>query len=361
MFVLDTTQELLVTHLQETERIMNGLLRKKPYCGDATIVPNLDLGFPHDVIRLAGGFATGLYIKWNSLIPFVPVDICMNTCTVSFYELLDANPSFFSEEACLRLLRNLDNSCYTANFHRGNHFIGYMESVRTGKKYIVIHSSAAEFETTFNGLYPVEGNYIYENTRVYSSKGRYVRYIEGHAAELYQKVASHLYVFNEDRHNFFVSALLGNEKKIVSESHYHHYGMPSPHEGLLGSHMVSRGQISPLLTRPGENIFLIRYADCLYHNLCVENMIITPHGLGKRHNGNAALRINAQKGLLKLDDIEYQIQYGESLRAHPNLELRSIALSDYFSFFSKVYEYEIVDEFKQLSSYSKAGFVKWHI
>ena len=259
MMYLDDTQKILFRHLQKTEQIMNHLLSNEPYYGNASIVANIDLGFPHDVIRLAGGFATGIYVKWESKVPFVPIDVCMNACTVSLYELSENNSDFFSKEALQKLLLKLERSSYKANFHRGNHFISYLESVNEKKGYVMIHSSAAEFETNYNGLYPVEGNFFYNKIRTYYLDGKYIRYIEGRDAELFWKLASNLYAYNEGRHDFIITSLLDEKNKVIEGKHYHHYGMPSQQEALLGSHLIEHGQSVPLLTVPGDNVYLIKY------------------------------------------------------------------------------------------------------
>lgn len=74
MIYIDSTQEKLYSMLETTENVMNHLLAASTFSGNAKIVYNLDLGFPHDVIRIAGGFATGIYVSWNSKTPFVPID-----------------------------------------------------------------------------------------------------------------------------------------------------------------------------------------------------------------------------------------------------------------------------------------------
>ena len=362
MKALDDTQNKLMVYLGETEKIMNDLLCRSPYNGYARIISNLDLGFPHDVIRLAGGFATGICVRWESCVPFIPVDICMNACTVSIYELSDGKIEFFNVENIKKLLTNLEHSSYIANFHRGNHFISLLQSVQDEKYFIMIHSSAAEFETLFNGLYPVEGNWVYENTKVHFAHGRYLRYVEGKAAETYAKLADNLYAFNENRHDFIISAMLGNLERINSVQHYHHYGMPCSNVALLGSHLIRNGQTAPLLTRPGENIYLIRYNEVIDKSLELmpgKEYFITPHGFGKNSTKQTQMRVDYDKNAFFLDSKRYKIIYGERLSDKPRLEIRSIQMDKYFEYFSKSYIYEIEKEFKQLASYSKLGFIKW--
>lgn len=55
----DETQKVLEQYLMSTEMLMNELLSEQ-FSGCAQIKFASDLGFPHDVIRIAGGFATEL-------------------------------------------------------------------------------------------------------------------------------------------------------------------------------------------------------------------------------------------------------------------------------------------------------------
>lgn len=161
MNYIDKTQEILADMAKSSECILTKLIQSKDRNGSAKIITNLDLGFPHDVIRIAGGFMTGIHVKWRSNIPIIPVDICMNVCTVSVYKVHTISEELLTQKSINDLINNLNKSSYIANFHRGNHFISYVESIKTMERYIIIHSSAAEFETMYNGLYPVENNYFH--------------------------------------------------------------------------------------------------------------------------------------------------------------------------------------------------------
>lgn len=360
MICIDNTQKVLTSFLKETEDNCNKLLAQQ-YKGECKIVPNIDLGFPHDVIRLAGGFATGMYIKWKTQIPFIPVDICMNACTVSFYEISNGGKEIFCKQNFDKLLLNLQNSSYKANFHRGNHFISYLKDIKDGRKFIVIHSSAAEFETGYNGLYPVEGNFIYNNIKYFVNGNRYLRFVDGNIAELFIKLSKNLYQYNENRHDFIVSVLVGNDAHILSNNHYHHYGMPDESSAIIGGHLVQEDMCTPLLTRPGKNIFLIRYKRAIDNSLQVSEKgdFLTPHGWGKRHIGMPEIRIDYASNKMSLDSMKYRIEYGESLRNHHNLELRDFDMNYYFEYLAEEYEFEIISEFAQIASYNKNGLIYW--
>ena len=63
---------------------------------------------------------------------------------------------------------------------------------------------------------------------------------------------------------------------------------------------------------------------------------------------------------MKLDNCSYKIKYGESLRSHPNLQIRDIKMQEYFSFLAQNYEFGIINEFQQVASYNKDGFIRWN-
>ena len=55
----DDTQKILLPYIKETEHLLNGMVKRYDKCGEAHIFPSLDVGFPNNILRLAGGFATG--------------------------------------------------------------------------------------------------------------------------------------------------------------------------------------------------------------------------------------------------------------------------------------------------------------
>ena len=179
MVYFDETQDILSGFLTETKSIFEHLLTEKFGGGQVQIVTSLDLGFPHDVIRLAGGFATGAYVHWDAKDPIIPVDTCVNDCAVSFFEIDKDIRYLFTQYYISQFESRMANTAYKLNFHRGNHFILFVRSIKTGKYYLVLHSSANEFKDNYNGLYPAETNYVHECLKVYNDCGRYIRYLDG--------------------------------------------------------------------------------------------------------------------------------------------------------------------------------------
>lgn len=364
MIYYDNTQRELRHYLDGTVKTFNKLL--STVNGEATIKTCLDLGFPHDVIRIAGGFATGAYVKWISDEPIIPVDTCVNVCSCSFFEIENDITDIFFDATFIEMTQKLQQGIYVNNFHRGNHFIAYMQSIKTGKLYLLLHSSASEFKSNFNGLYPVKGNWFYDRIQIFQEENSYIRYIKGKDAEIFYKLSENLVRFNENRHEFIAQLLLREKTAINAVSHYHHYYMPSENSVIMGSHIVSEGQVAPILSIPGENIYIVNFEYSKDKELYLDKThFLTPHGWGKRHKDipNISLDVNSRK--FSLDNIIYDIEFGESLRAHPALELRDF-ISDsknrkenFLEHLEKIYKYRLIDEMKQIASYNKEGVIIW--
>lgn len=365
MVQYDSTQSILMDYLSDTEQLMGKLLSKN-FSGTARIKAVSDLGFPHDVIRIAGGFATGSFVDWTTNIPFIPIDTCVNVCSVSFFEIKDDIKHLFNDDYFDSVKRKLGNGIYISNFHRGNHFISYLNSVVDGKKYLLLHSSANEYKENFNGLYPVEGNWYFDRIKIFSDGQSYVRYLDGKDAEVFYSIAKGLYEFNEIRHEFIAHVILGDYQEDVSPLHFHHYGMPTNTSIAMGCHLSTQDEIFPILTLPGESLYMIKYSRAKDKSLMLsDKQFLTPHGWGKRHISMPKIALNLKDNIFMLDDQSYEIRFGTSLRSHPNIELRDFGITslnrkeNFFDYLSKLYEYEIVDEFEQIASWNKAGVKIW--
>lgn len=364
MDYFDNTQIELKRYLDRTEDTFNKLLSSMN--GQAVIKTCLDLGFPHDVIRIAGGFATGACVQWSSVEPIIPVDTCVNVCSCSFFEIENDIIDIFSDSMFGELIQNLQKGIYVPNFHRGNHFISYIQSTKTDKRYLLLHSSASEFKNNFNGLYPISGNWFYDQIQIFKNDNSYIRYIKGKDAEIFYKLSENLLKFNENRHEFIAQILLRNKSIINNVAHFHHYFMPNINTVVMGSHIVSCGDIAPILSLPGENIYMVRFDNPKDEELYLgDTKFLTPHGWGKRHKSIPNISLDVTSKKFHLDNYEYTIEFGESLRDHPALELRDFKTAtqsrkeSFFSYLDKIYNYSIIDEMKQIASYNKAGVIKW--
>lgn len=361
----DSTQAVLTDYLSNTERLMNKLLSKE-FSGVARIKSVSDLGFPHDVIRIAGGFATGVFVDWTTNKPFIPVDTCVNVCSASFFEVKDDITHFFNDDYFDSIKGKLTDGIYISNFHRGNHFITYLNSVIDGKKYLLLHSSANEFKDNFNGLYPVERCWYFDRIKVFSDGKSYIRYLDGKDAEIFCLVAKSLYVFNEIRHEFIAHVILGDFQGDAAPLHFHHYGMPTNNSIAMGCHLSIQDENSPILTLPGENLYMLKYFRAKNESLMVNcRQFLTPHGWGKRHTNTPQIKLNLESNRFFLGSENYDIKFGTSLRTHPNLELRDFGTTsmsrkeNFFNYLSELYEYEIINEFEQIASWNKMGVKFW--
>jgi len=346
MICYDSTQETLCMFLKETEHVFSDLLSSHEFNGCARVMPSIDLGFPHDVIRIAGGFATGAFVQWEAKTPIVPIDTCVNVCSASFYEISDSIQYFFNNEEFAKFNELLKQGIYVSNFHRGNHFISFLKSIRDGKYFLLLHSSASEFKSNYNGLYPSLQSRFREKIKTHYCNGRYIRYIAGDKAELFYKLASNLYEFNSNRHDFIADIIIGDRAKILNSSVFHHYGMPTQSSVVMGSHINKVGDVAPILTLPGKNIFMVKYNRCTKDELFISetSTFLTPHGWGKNHINTPKISFDIKTNKFFLDDESYDIEFGSSLRSHPNLQLREFSFNKddenyFFKYLSKNYEY----------------------
>jgi hypothetical protein len=140
---------------------------------EAEITALPDLGMPHNVRRIHGGFFTGALYQWESDVPFFPVDSTMNIDTVSIYRVnipISSKKDFIS-----KVNKAIEHKgSYDWNFDVGNHFITYgsvsgLTDIEDGN-YLVLHGSASEFKNQYNGLYPHEKIGFLMKLKLYGTK-----------------------------------------------------------------------------------------------------------------------------------------------------------------------------------------------
>lgn len=358
MFITDSTQEFLSNYLKETELTANECLRKYDYNAKVTILPSIDVGFPHEVIRLAGGFATGMYIFWESKIPFLPVDSTVNVCSTSIYELNEQADLILTSNCILDIEHKLENSIYKMNFNSGNHFVSYMKGTGN-KKYLVLHSSAKEFKGNFNGLYPVEGNWFYGNIKTFFKDGRYFRYLIGEDAELFYKMAEGVNAFNKARHDFFAHLLTNGSINLKNSHTWHHYGMPSYNSVIIGSYLVNSNDPFPILTKPGQPILIVRVSKVKDPSLKVGEKILVPHGWGKQSLILPKINLDLLNNRIILNDQPYNNQFGVSIGKNESFITRNFSIEAYLKLLDIYFEYEVLDMLDQIISYNKSGIIQW--
>src|SRR5580692_10897585 len=114
----------LSAHLVRTQRALRDQLRTLDRNADCEILPAADLGVPYDVLRLAGGFATGCFVQWRCTVPIVPIDITMNIDTSSVFWVDDTAADRFNEAQLASTRTTIEGKTgYLWNLDESNHFI----------------------------------------------------------------------------------------------------------------------------------------------------------------------------------------------------------------------------------------------
>lgn len=269
----DNTQKSILPHLQITEHlIIEAIEKESGKMGDANIIAMPDLGFANNAIRMRGGFFTGMYVNWNSEIPFVPVDATVNSCGVSIFSL---RSEISLEEFKSRISdtkKRINQLGYNWNFERGNHFISLCHDY-LNNYYLVMHASADEYkkEKHNESLYPIQGGWYFDEIKTVYTKDRYLRYICGSQALKFTQIAKRLENINHDRMNSIASMMASNylKEEVIYVSHY---GMPSSSSVSIGCTWNLDESI--LLSRPGNDIYIVK-------NKNPESSLwLTPHGFG---------------------------------------------------------------------------------
>jgi len=314
----DDTQRAILPHLLLTEKLVEKAIERetgKEGCATITAMP--DLGLANNPIRMNGGFFTGMYIEWNTDIPFVPVDATVNCCGVSVFALNGPLSPVEFLAGVKRAREQAGKFGYRWNFERGNHFIILCQTSK-GKYCAVLHASADEYKKALldRALYPVSGVwYEPEIKRVFSeSSNRYLRYLVGSPAKRFISIAQQLEKINQERMQVFAEWVFGN--KIADELYYvPHYGMPTESSIAIGCSW--NPQKSVLLTAPGKDIFLIE------NNEEGAATWLVPHGFGAEvpnpviSYNEQGLRIN---GALITDE--------ETVAALPSKGIRNVHSKD---------------------------------
>jgi hypothetical protein len=292
----DSTQREILKHLETTERLLAAAASKVSGRDRfAEIVPMPDLGLPHNIRRIHGGFFTGAYYSWESDVPIVPVDSTVNLCGVALYKISAEFGSDEEFQAKVEWARSVweTKTGYVWNYAKGNHFIIYGELAEDGfvpkGRYLALHASTAEFKGQYNGLFPANGNWYADDIEVlHGAGGRYLRYLSGRRAESFYRVASMLEGYLRERHRFCAGLIAGEsglEEEIISLPHY---GMPDQSSVAIGCQwMDSQAPLYLLLTRPEQPLYLVRASTGGANEVSTDGgvRLLTPHGLGVESAG----------------------------------------------------------------------------
>ncbi|MCG5460104.1 hypothetical protein PSH03_005906 [Micromonospora sp. PSH03] len=326
---LDSTQLQLLPELKRTEELLGWASSEASgrSC-DAEIVTMPDLGVPHNVRRIHGGFLTGALYRWESSVPFVPVDTTVNLCGVSMFR---TNAEFADRQSFANAVERAKaiverDSSFSWNFDTGNHFVILAEVREDGAlprgRYLVLHASAAEFKKQYNGLYPAPGNWYSDNIRTFQAKdGRYLRYISGKSAENFGRIVNMLESYQRQRQRMCAELVVGGAglgEEILSVLHY---GMPDSNSVAIGCQWLPAIQpIYLLLTRPSEPIYLIEASSGGDNEVATQHgaRMLTPHGLGVE----ATAPLSIQRGRAHLEIAGRRYPLSASLAGQPFLSIR---------------------------------------
>jgi hypothetical protein len=363
----DNAQEFLVPYLQQSEQRLKSALRELDSTSECQIVPAADLCFPHDVIRIAGGFATGCVVEWRCSVPIIPVDTTVNIDTTSVFWLSDDISSQVDEDQFTRLQKHIETeSSYMWNFHKGNHFITFFRSRASGRPALVIHSNEKEFKYQFNGLMPVEGNWFMDSVKTFRyGDSSYIRLLIGPKAILFAEIASMLERYNIDRHRFIATVLLNSRCEVAEEYHKHHYYMPTSSSVAIGCFLCEEGETVPIFSQPGKDIHLFQATgggNNKFRSLLGSEFLLVPHGWGKTAAGPAHVSSNGKQ--FTINDLTFDIKPQVSLGTHPGLIWRDFdedpnSPNSLFKRMSHHTPGTVVDSLFQICGYCRGGFRRY--
>ncbi len=336
----DETQKVLLPYIRKTKELFESAIRKY----DSSIVrigtkeiqrsgvmvfPSLDLGFPNNVQRLAGGFATGMLIMWKCGTPIVPVDATVNVCSSSVFELQNLN-SDMEDKAFKDYIEDImfeatKGKGYSFSFDSGNHFLMIAQDVVSKQPYLVLHSSANEFKDSYMGLYPVENNWysdlIRTNPSPYAPE-RYIRYIKDHDATYFIENAHKLEQYNIQIHRWFANAIGKGKTSVVGKT-FHHYYMPTDSSIAIGTYVEEPGTIVPLFSNVGKDIYMFKIGkDNWKIRLGGKEVCLVPHGWGQVIDNVQSIIVDNENKILKIDDAEYDIHSKVRIKNEGNKHVR---------------------------------------
>lgn len=313
----DDTQNVLLPYLKETEEMFTEAVKKhdrseSSYC---RLYPSLDLGFPNNVRRLAGGFATGMLVTWNCGIDMVPIDATVNVCTSSVFRLdrIDErwleDPRTFYQKVDEYAREAGEKKGYSFSFRSGNHFLTIAKDKDTDAYYVVLHSSANELKHSYMGLYPVEDNWYSKSIKHINGKdGRYFRYLKDEDARYFIRMAKNFQKYNEQIHQWVAEQINGgpfqNEEKWMA----HHYYMPTDQSIAIGTFAEPVGTQVPMFSAYGKPIYIFEIGK---DNFQVDlggqkgKVCVIPHGWGQKIDGIRGIKVRKNQLVLQVDDTEY--------------------------------------------------------
>lgn len=363
IIVGDHAQQYLIPHIRRTEILFREALRTLDPAADCVITAAADLCLPHDVIRIAGGFATGCVVDWSCSVDVIPVDTTVNIDTSSIF-WLDDDPYARFDSGRFETLRAAieTDSSYEWNFHKGNHFISLVRSRKDGRSALMIHSNEKEFKYQLNGLMPVGGNWYMHDVVVFRRGSSYIRLLVGNKAAVFHKLAMDLEPYNINRHRMIATMLLDGIANIDGEYHKHHYFMPTKTTVAIGCYLCHPGEVVPVLSRLGEDIHMFKCESGGQNGITLHDgtkWLLVPHGWGK--TATDPVEVVYDEMLFTINGQTFPVLPKATLGIHPGLVVREFdpdpkSPLSLFSMISTHTPGAVVDTLEQRCSYTKAGF-----
>lgn len=319
----DESQKVLLPYLQVTNHLFQQVVKKHDQSENSysRIFPSLDLGFPNNVQRLAGGFATGMLVTWNCGIDIVPIDATVNVCTSSVFKLSAFNPVDLDQPNVMKkklkeLFHNAsEQKGYSFSFTSGNHFL--MIAKEQGSEghddyYLVLHSSANELKNSYLGLYPVEGNWYASKIKTLhtDSGDRYIRYLKDEDARHFITMAHQFEHYNEQIHLWLAQKLNNDTPFEVSQIWMkHHYYMPTDSSIAIGTFAEPVGEEVPLFSAPDKPVYIFKIGEDNWQvNLGANKgkVCLVPHGWGQEIEHIESITIEENELVLDVNGKKYK-------------------------------------------------------
>ena len=320
MLLNDDTQKILLPYIRTTEKMFKDAIKKHDRSEHSAchLYPSLDLGFPNNVRRLAGGFATGMLVTWNCGVDMVPIDATVNVCTSSVFRLDQIDPQWLRDPQSFYDLVDQyareasEKKGYSFSFLSGNHFLTIAKDKNSEEFYLILHSSANELKHSYMGLYPVEDNWYSKSIKhINGPDGRYFRYLKDEDARYFIRMAKNFQKYNEQIHQWVAEQINGGQFRNDQKWWAHHYYMPTDQSIAIGTFAEPVGTQVPMFSAYGKSIYIFEIGpDNFQIDLGGQKgkVCLIPHGWGQKIDGIESIRIRGNDLVLRVDGQEYPTQ-----------------------------------------------------
>jgi hypothetical protein len=359
---MDITQDNLSKYINVTNELIIDALKLYDTSAESKIITTMELGFPNDIIRLAGGFGIGFYVQWNASIPFIPIDTTVNVCTTSLFTLSCNIEEKITPILIQKVQEQILQCGFRANFNRGNHFIIYTKSRISNQYFLILHSDA--YIDGYESMTPELNNWYYNDIKILTKGNRYLRYIIGDVAQKYYTKTKYYELQNSIKHNYVANNIVGSDAVIENSQIFHHHCMPSPSSILVGCYSISSNTTVPILSSPDKPIYLYKFDESREkQNYINDYNFIVPHGWGRCFDGDFSIHLDLFNNALFLNNSKFEIHSKHTFKSCENIKIRSFENSnrhdEYLEILQRYYTGINIDMLDQLIAYNKSGFKKF--